>query len=80
VDQLPLNEKSDLQKQIKWHTIDLNKKPELPFEDNYFSVVTLLAVVEHLNPQSMASLFVETYRVLQPGGMVRQTFAFYVTR
>jgi SAM-dependent methyltransferase len=31
--------------------------------------VTLLAVVEHLNPESMAA-FKESYRVLRPGGMV----------
>jgi hypothetical protein len=36
-------------------------------------VVTLLAVVEHLNPDSMAVLFGETNRVLRPGGMVIMT-------
>ena len=54
---------------IEFFTLDLNKEPKLPFEDNFFSVVTLLAVVEHLNPDSMAILFRESHRVLKPGGL-----------
>jgi SAM-dependent methyltransferase len=53
---------------IHWHTIDLNAAPHLPFDDNFFSAVTMLAVVEHLNPSSLTSLFREIYRVLKPGG------------
>jgi SAM-dependent methyltransferase len=70
VDQIVPSEASRLKHPIEWHTIDLNHKPVLPFEDNYFSAVTLLAVVEHLDPTSMAALFRETYRVLAPDGMV----------
>lgn len=70
VDQLPIAEQTAAQLQIQFHPLDLNKKPSLPFEDNFFHVVTLLAVVEHLDPASMAILFAETYRVLRPGGMV----------
>ncbi len=55
---------------IEWHEVDLNNTPCLPFEDSFFSVVTMLAVVEHLNPPSMAALFKEIYRVLQSGGVV----------
>ena len=69
VDQLPPNEQGQ-RLDIQWHTLNLNATPKLPFEDKFFSVVSLLAVVEHLNPQSMAALFTETYRVLQPGGVV----------
>ncbi len=69
VDQLPPSEYGQ-RLNIQWHTLDLNSTPKLPFEDNFFNVVTLLAVVEHLNPNSMAALFVETYRVLQPNGVV----------
>lgn len=56
--------------QISWHTLNLNETPKLPFANDHFSVITLLAVVEHLNPSSMALLFQETYRVLAPGGML----------
>jgi SAM-dependent methyltransferase len=69
VDQLPPNEQGQ-RLNIRWHTLDLNSTPKLPFEDNFFNAVTLLAVVEHLNPNSMAALFTETYRVLQTNGVV----------
>lgn len=72
VDQLPPTEHGQ-RLNIHWYTLDLNAAPHLPFEDDFFSAVTLLAVVEHLNPQSMAELFRETYRVLQPGGVVVMT-------
>ncbi len=53
---------------IHWFTVDLNHSPALPFEDNYFSAVTMLAVVEHLDPRSLTQLFRDIHRVLQPGG------------
>lgn len=72
VDQLPPNELGQ-RLDIQWYTLDLNSTPKLPFENNFFNSVTLLAVVEHLNPNSMAELFTETYRVLQPNGVVIMT-------
>lgn len=53
---------------INWYALDLNLDPCLPFEDGYFSAVTMLAVVEHLNPASLVKLFGEIHRTLQPGG------------
>ena len=70
VDQLPMPKETAVKNQIEFFTLDLNEEPKLPFEDNYFNAVTLLAVVEHLNPDSMALLFKESRRVLKPGGMV----------
>lgn len=55
---------------ICWHTLDLNIEPHLPFDDAFFSAVSLLAVVEHLNPASLVTLFREVHRILQPGGIV----------
>lgn len=55
---------------ITWHTLDLNAAPHLPFEVGFFSAVTLLAVIEHLNPSSLVELFRECRRVLVPGGRV----------
>jgi SAM-dependent methyltransferase len=55
---------------IRWHSSDLNTDTRLPFDDSFFSAVTMLAVVEHLDPSKLVDLLVETYRVLQPGGMV----------
>lgn len=58
---------------IKGQSLDLNKTPQLPYEDNYFQIVTMLAVVEHLDPTSMELLFKDIHRVLAPGGMVIMT-------
>jgi SAM-dependent methyltransferase len=55
---------------INWVVLDLNKEPTLPFESDYFDVVTLLAVVEHLNPTTLVELFREAHRTLKPGGML----------
>jgi SAM-dependent methyltransferase len=55
---------------ILWHTLNLNIKPHLPFENEFFSVITMLAVVEHLNPSSLVILFAEVRRILQPGGVL----------
>jgi SAM-dependent methyltransferase len=73
VDQLPLNPESARQFEIQFYSIDLNKTPELPFRDDFFDAITLLAVVEHLDPASMARLFKETHRALSPGGTVIMT-------
>ena len=55
---------------IAWHALDLNKAPQLPFADGYFSAITMLAVVEHLDPQSLVTLFREAHRALRPDGML----------
>lgn len=70
VDQLPMPRETAARNQIEFFELNLNQEPRLPFEANYFEAVSLLAVVEHLNPDSMALLFQESRRVLRPGGMV----------
>ena len=70
IDQLPLPQQTASELKIESFTLDLEVEPHLPFEDNYFEAVTLLAVVEHLDPALMAKLFKEVYRALKPGGMV----------
>ncbi len=55
---------------IVYHSLDLNSNPHLPFEDRYFQVVTMLALIEHLDPRSLVDLFKESRRVLEMGGMV----------
>ncbi len=67
---LPLPQQTASELKIESFTLDLEIEPHLPFEDNYFEAVTLLAVVEHLDPALMAKLFKEVYRTLKPGGMV----------
>ncbi|HUO86289.1 MAG TPA: class I SAM-dependent methyltransferase [Thermoanaerobaculia bacterium] len=53
---------------IRWLELDLNTTPELPFPDRHLDVVTMLAVVEHLDPASLEVLFADIHRVLRPGG------------
>lgn len=55
---------------IHWHTLNLNDQPKLPFADAYMDAITMLAVSEHLDPDSLAFLFKETHRVLKPEGRV----------
>ena len=70
VDQLPMPSEAAARNQIEFFELNLNREPRLPFENDYFDAVSLLAVVEHLNPDSMATLFQECRRVLRPGGTV----------
>ncbi len=70
VDQLSMPLETAAQNQIEFYTLNLNESPRLPFSNEYFDAVTLLAVVEHLNPDSMALLFQESCRVLKTGGML----------
>lgn len=70
VDQLPMPAETATRNRIEFFELNLNQAPKLPFEADYFDAVSLLAVVEHLNPDSMAVLFQECRRVLREGGIV----------
>ena len=48
---------------------DIEKEETLPFNDNFFSVITLLGVYEHIEPERLINVLSEIYRVLKPGGM-----------
>jgi ubiquinone/menaquinone biosynthesis C-methylase UbiE len=48
---------------------DLECHTVLPYDDNYFEVVTMLAVVEHIEPEILRALMIETSRVLKPDGI-----------
>jgi SAM-dependent methyltransferase len=55
---------------IHWYIMDINAHPKLPFKDAFFTIVTMLAVAEHLDPVNLISLFQEANRILKPGGML----------
>ncbi|MCA1554868.1 MAG: class I SAM-dependent methyltransferase, partial [Chloroflexi bacterium] len=55
---------------IRLHRLDLNTQIVLPFEEEFFSVVTMLAVVEHLNPSGLVGIFREVHRILKPSGLL----------
>lgn len=47
---------------------DLDEDPHIPYEDGHFSVVTMLAVFEHLRKDRLPEVLREVHRVLEPGG------------
>ncbi|MDD5428193.1 MAG: class I SAM-dependent methyltransferase [Candidatus Omnitrophica bacterium] len=53
---------------------DIEGGKPFPFESNYFNAVTMLAVIEHIEPRGLPRLFQEVYRVLAPGGTAVMTF------
>jgi SAM-dependent methyltransferase len=55
---------------INWYTFDLSVSPFLPFEEDFFSVVTLLAVIEHIDPEVLVNLLMDIHRTLRPGGVL----------
>jgi len=67
VDQL---DKPESISNINWYSLDLNSEPKMPFTDQYFSTITMLAVAEHLNPTNLVQVFQEVYRLLHPGGVL----------
>jgi ubiquinone/menaquinone biosynthesis C-methylase UbiE len=48
---------------------DLHKETALPFSDDFFDVVTMLAVFEHIEPEKLTGVLAEIRRVLKPGGL-----------
>jgi SAM-dependent methyltransferase len=48
---------------------DLERKERLPFPDSSFHAVTMLAVLEHLRPETATALTAEARRVLRPAGL-----------
>jgi len=51
---------------IKKHDIGRNEK--LPYDSDFFDVVTLLAIIEHVNEKQAKELLKEVHRALKPGG------------
>ena len=48
---------------------NLGSNTKLPFEDGFFDVVTMLALIEHLEYDTTADLLGEVYRILRPDGV-----------
>lgn len=56
-------------KDINLQRLDVTKQ-RLPFEDNFFEVVTMLAVFEHLDYERLDFVLREINRVLKKGGLL----------
>ena len=62
-------------------SFEIEKEERIPFENNYFDVVSMLAVFEHLEPERLVKIHKEIYRILKPGGMyIMTTPAFWTDR
>lgn len=54
---------------IKLFHFDIDGKQKMPFPDAHFDVVIMLAVIEHLLPNSLQALVNEIYRMLKKDGV-----------
>jgi 2-polyprenyl-3-methyl-5-hydroxy-6-metoxy-1,4-benzoquinol methylase len=54
---------------IQLHRHDVSETAPLPFSDDFFDAVTMLAVFEHLDREAMARLAGEIHRMLRPNGV-----------
>jgi ubiquinone/menaquinone biosynthesis C-methylase UbiE len=53
--------------------LDIEQVDKMPFKDNYFDAVSMLAVFEHLEPSRLEHILKEINRILKPGGMYVMT-------
>ena len=49
---------------------DIAAQPRLPFDDEAFDAVTMLAFIEHISLEVATALMPEVHRVLRPGGVL----------
>ena len=62
-----IDEKIKLQS-TKLIGLDFEVEPFLPFKNNFFDIVTMLAVIEHMEFKKAITLISEIYRILKPEG------------
>jgi ubiquinone/menaquinone biosynthesis C-methylase UbiE len=63
-----LNLKAVGEKSLKLSKVAIGNK-KLPFEDNFFNVVTMLAVFEHIENNDLEPILKEAYRILKKNGI-----------
>lgn len=63
------NEQHNREQNLRIVDFDLERGTRLPFDNEYFSVVTMLAVIEHVTPLRIPVFISEIRRVLKHGGI-----------
>jgi SAM-dependent methyltransferase len=48
---------------------NVSESISIPFQDNFFDAVTMLAVIEHIHPRQVQVLLSEVRRILKPEGI-----------
>jgi ubiquinone/menaquinone biosynthesis C-methylase UbiE len=79
LDKFDLDSDKEIQEyDINFLNYDIEAGESLPFPSEYFNVVTMLAVFEHIEPGCLHRTLEEIYRVLKSGGMfIMTTPAFW---
>jgi len=54
---------------IKKTDFDFEKHTFLPYDDNFFDIITSLAVIEHIETEKIVPVFHEIKKKLKPGGI-----------
>ena len=71
LDNIEVMEAAELEKaKIHITNFDLNKDETLPYDNDYFDLVSMLAVLEHIDPKRAISIFCEVLRTLKSGGIL----------
>ncbi|MDO8281344.1 MAG: class I SAM-dependent methyltransferase [Thermodesulfovibrionia bacterium] len=60
-------------KGINIKNLDLEMQESIPFDNDYFDVVIMLAVFEHIETDRLETILNEVYRILKPGGVYIMT-------
>ena len=53
---------------IQLQKFDFETCDRIPFDDNSFDVITMLAVIEHIEPDEVSAILAEIRRILKPNG------------
>ena len=70
LDKISGNYKNALQDHgISFLEYDIEYQNNLPYQDNFFNAITILAVFEHIEPKKTLAILNEIYRILKPGGI-----------
>lgn len=70
LDKISGNYKNALQDHgISFLEYDIEYQNNLPYQNNFFDAVTILAVFEHIEPKKTLTILNEIYRILKPGGI-----------